>query len=140
MVMGITGSLAALGDTLFPATSLRSALIQDFSSSSYYLVRLRWMHPLAVVAGGLYIFWLIRKSFTGRTRSSFPLLVTTLLVVQVGLGVINVLLLAPVWLQLVHLFVADMFWISLVLASAALLLGDATHRFTMDLPAKKRSV
>jgi heme a synthase len=93
MIMGITGSLAALGDTLFPAASLRSALIQDFSSSSYYLVRLRWMHPLAAVAGGLYIFWLIRKSFTGRTRSGLPILVTTLLVVQVGLGTINVLLL-----------------------------------------------
>lgn len=141
MAMGITGSLAALGDTLFPATSLRSALVQEFSSSSYYLVRLRWMHPLAAIVGGLYIFWLIRKSFSARTRSTFPLLVVTLLLVQAGLGVINVLLLAPVWLQLVHLFVADMFWISLVLASVALLLGDATvHRFTMDLPAEKHSV
>jgi cytochrome c oxidase assembly protein subunit 15 len=141
MVMGVTGSLAALGDTLFPAASLRSALIQDFSLSSYYLVRLRWMHPLAAVSGGLYIFWLIRKSFTGRTRSGLPILVTTLLVVQVGLGAINVLLLAPVWLQLVHLFVADMFWISLVLASADLILGDAmVHRFTMDLPSEQRAV
>lgn len=141
MAMGITGSLAALGDTLFPATSLRSALVQEFSSSSYYLVRLRWMHPLAAIVGGLYIFWLIRKSFSARTRSTFPLLVVTLLLVQAGLGVINVLLLAPVWLQLVHLFVADMFWISLVLASVALLLGDATvHRFTMNLSGEQRAV
>ena len=141
MVMGITGSLAALGDTLFPAASLRSALLQDFSATSYYLVRLRWMHPLAAVAGGLYIFWLLRKRFSGRTRSRLPALVTTLLVVQVGLGVINVLLLAPVWLQVVHLFVADLFWISLVLASTDLFLGDSpVHRFTMGLPAEQRVV
>jgi len=141
MVMGITGSLAALGDTLFPAASLRSALTQDFSSSSYYLLRLRWMHPLAAILGGSYIFWLIRKSFTGITRSTLPILVTTFLVIQVGLGAINVLLLAPVWLQLVHLFVADMFWISLVLASADLLLEDASvHRLTLDLSTEQRAV
>ena len=138
MVMGITGSLAALGDTLFPASSLRSALKQDFSSSSYYLVRLRWMHPLAAIIGGLYILWLIRKSFSGRIGSRLPVLVTTLLLVQVGLGIVNVLLLAPVWLQIVHLCVADMFWISLVLASADVLLGDAgVHRFTIEVPAEQ---
>jgi cytochrome c oxidase assembly protein subunit 15 len=137
MLMGITGSLAALGDTLFPATSLRSAFIHDFSASSYYLVRLRWMHPLAAVVGGLYVFWMIRKSFAGRTRSALPLLVTTLLVVQIALGATNVLLLAPVWLQLVHLFVADLFWISLVLASVDLLFGDSPARgFEMDRPAE----
>jgi len=141
MIMGVTGSLAALGDTLFPAASLRSAFIQDLSSSSYYLVRLRWMHPLAAIAGGLYIFWLIRNSFAGRTRSALPLLVTTLLVVQIALGATNVLLLAPVWLQLIHLFVADLFWISLVLASADLLFGDASaRRLTMDHPAEAHAV
>ena len=31
MVVGVTGSLAALGDTLFPASSLGLALAQDFS-------------------------------------------------------------------------------------------------------------
>src|SRR6476646_8857300 len=37
MSIGITGSLAALGDTLFPATSLRTSLIQDFSSGNILL-------------------------------------------------------------------------------------------------------
>jgi hypothetical protein len=34
----------------------------------------------------------------------------------------NVLLLVPVWLQIVHLFVADVLWILLVLMSADLVL------------------
>jgi len=34
---------------------------------------------------------------------------------------LNVLLLAPVWLQLTHLLVAEILWILLVLASANLL-------------------
>jgi len=35
-------------------------------------------------------------------------------------GIMNVILLGPVWLQMVHLVVADLFWICLVLASAEL--------------------
>jgi len=38
---------------------------------------------------------------------------------------LNVLLLTPVWLQIMHLFVGDVFWIALVLASANLLLASA---------------
>ena len=45
--------------------------------------------------------------------------------VQVGIGMANVLFLAPVWLQVAHLFVADALWVSLVLASADLILERA---------------
>jgi len=37
----------------------------------------------------------------------------------------NVLFLAPVWLQITHLFVADVLWVLLVLASADLVLEAA---------------
>jgi heme A synthase len=43
------------------------------------------------------------------------------LIGQIGLGILNVLLLAPVWLQLVHLLIAELFWVLVVLASATLL-------------------
>jgi heme A synthase len=43
---------------------------------------------------------------------------------QIALGAINVILLAPIWLQMMHLLVADVFWIPLVLASADLLFTD----------------
>ena len=44
---------------------------------------------------------------------------------QAALGGLNVLLLAPVWLQLVHLLVADLLWIAVVLLGAAVLAGRA---------------
>ena len=40
------------------------------------------------------------------------------LIGQIGLGILNVILLAPVWLQIVHLLVAELFWVLVVLASA----------------------
>jgi heme A synthase len=48
-----------------------------------------------------------------------------LLFTEIGIGLLNVLLLAPVWLQILHLLVAETIWISLVLASATLVLEIA---------------
>lgn len=123
MSVGITGSLAALGDTIFPAASLQSSLMQDFSSSSHHLLRLRLLHPVTVVLGTISVLWIVRKSLARQAHSSktLPFLIG-MLILHVGLGVMNVILLAPVWLQFAHLLVADLFWILLAFASADLLL------------------
>ena len=44
-----------------------------------------------------------------------------LYLVQLGVGVLNLLLLAPIWLQLVHLLMADLTWIATVLFTASAL-------------------
>jgi heme A synthase len=120
MVIGVTGSLASLGDAIFPVGTLRQALMQDFSSSSHALLRLRPLHPVAGVMGSIYVLWLLRSFW--RSQWTFVLAVT--LTTQSALGAMNVILLAPVWLQMTHLFVADLLWIFLVLASADLLFAD----------------
>jgi len=123
LTVGVTGSLAALGDTIFPIQSLQLSLIQDFSRSSEVLLRLRILHPVSAVLGSIYVLWIILRisRMQGRPLRTLALL-GALLPVQVALGVSNVLLLAPIWLQITHLFVADLLWISLVFASADLLL------------------
>jgi heme a synthase len=126
MVIGITGAVAALGDTLFPATSLRSSFMQDFSPGAPVLLRFRLLHPaVALIAAG-YILWLIGKtSRRGGRRSKAATGLVVLLLAQLGIGILNVLLLTPIWLQILHLLVGDVFWIALVLASAELLLVNA---------------
>jgi cytochrome c oxidase assembly protein subunit 15 len=126
MIMGITGTIAALADTLFPATSLLSSLAQDFSSRTPALLRVRLLHPAIATIAVCYVLWLMWRSSTGRNRfprSAIALII--LLFVQVCIGITNVLFLAPVWLQITHLFVADVLWILLVLASADLMLKAA---------------
>ena len=119
---GMTGSLAALGDAIFPRANLKNALVQDFSSNSHVLLRLRTLHPVVAVVAVLYVLWMVQRLSKNREESFgiFPFFTTTLLA-QVALGVLNVFLLAPVWLQLTHLLVAEILWILLVLASANLL-------------------
>jgi cytochrome c oxidase assembly protein subunit 15 len=128
MVTGITGAVAALADTLYPATSLPSSLAQDFSSRTPTLLRVRLLHPAVATIAACYVLWVIWRSSTGRNRfSRSAIALIILLFVQVGVGMTNVLLLAPVWIQIAHLFVADALWILLVLASADLVLEPATE-------------
>lgn len=117
MVIGITGSLAALGDTLFPSTSLKAAFAADFSSSSEWLIRLRILHPASAVAAGAFILWLLwRAVFAARDDAHRKLgfWLAGLLAFQFLLGGIDVLLRAPVWMQVLHLAGADAFWCVLV--------------------------
>jgi heme a synthase len=127
MVVGVTGSLAALGDTLFPATSIGQALAQDFSATSGWLVRWRWTHPTIAFVSSVFLIWLLVRSarqpkvgnqqWDNRGLSAVVLL---LLAAQYVLGVLDVFLLAPVWLQVAHLLGADVLWAALVVLTARL--------------------
>src|SRR6201987_4693069 len=121
MLVGVTGSLAALGDTLFPATSLGAALAQDFSATSGWLVRWRWTHPTIAFFAGIFLIWLLvwasRRSAHWDNRG-LSALVMILLAAQYLLGVLDVVLLAPVWLQVAHLLGSDVLWAALVVLTA----------------------
>lgn len=121
MLVGATGAIAALGDTLFPAASLADGLAADLDASSHMLLRLRGLHPLIAVVVSLLLLQL-----AGRIRrrgnpaaTSLANWLTVAVFLQVALGGLNVVLLAPVWMQLVHLAMADVVWIVLVMALAA---------------------
>ncbi len=118
LIVGASGTLAALSDTLFPATSLRAAFLQDFSGAGSWLLRLRVIHPLTAVVAGLFIVWLLWRSFARPAERRLAFAVLFLLMLQYGLGIADVALLAPVWMQIVHLLGADLMWITLVLLSA----------------------
>jgi heme a synthase len=138
LVVSVSGAVAALGDTLFPATSLAHALQQDLSPTSHVLLRLRVIHPtLAAIVALALIVIAPRLPIDGDEmhgggasgRGLGPGARVALLAgLQAALGGLNVLLLAPVWLQLVHLLVADLLWIAVVLLGAAALAGRAPAR------------
>jgi cytochrome c oxidase assembly protein subunit 15 len=125
--VGITGSIAALGDTLFPASSLHASIAQDFAASSPWLLRLRLVHPALALVAALFVLWLVvraRKTDPGQapaqhtSRARLANLLLALLSLQFALGILDVLLLAPAWMQLLHLLGADLFWLVLVQLAA----------------------
>ena len=136
VAVSISGTITALGDTLFPATSLASGIGQDFARESSLLLRLRVIHPLIAVMGAIYILWVATTLLRGQTESSgvrrAALTVTVCTLVQLSAGALNLALLAPLAMQLLHLLSADLVWISLVWllleSSAAKLLAPETGR------------
>ena len=138
MATGMTGSLTALDDTIFPRTTLKDALAQEFSSNSQVLLRLRILHPVVAAVAVLYVLWMVQRLSKNREEASGILsFLTATLLAQVAVGVLKVLLLAPVWLQLTHLLVAEILWILLVLASADLSFSD--HHCNVPLSQKGTS-
>jgi heme a synthase len=118
LLVGMSGTLAALSDTLFPATSVRAALAQDFSRGSTWLQQLRFLHPVTAVIAGVFICWLLLRSVPRPKERQLAIGVLSLLTLQCVLGIADVVLLAPLWLQITHLFVADLLWITLVVLAA----------------------
>lgn len=116
LIVGGTGSVAALADTLFPPTSLQAAFIQDFAAHSPLLVRMRWLHPASALIALACAIWLALQ-----LRSTLGRLVLGFIGVQLILGALDVLLLAPTWMQILHLLGADLYWIALVVACATVL-------------------
>lgn len=45
MILGASGAVTALGDTLYPSTSLIEGVRQDFDPTAHFLIRLRIFHP-----------------------------------------------------------------------------------------------
>ena len=113
IVVAVSGAIAALGDTLFPAASVASGMRQEFSQTASALQRLRVVHPvLAVVGGAILLATAVTAMRSGRSRMG-PIL-AALVFLQLAAGVLNIALLAPVWMQILHLLLADLLWIALV--------------------------
>jgi cytochrome c oxidase assembly protein subunit 15 len=120
LLAGASGAVAALGDTLFPATSFGDGLRQDLSGAGSLLLRLRLLHPPLALAAALAVSLAARRAgeATGSRVGAAGPVATALAWGQVALGLVNLLLLAPVGLQLGHLVLADLTWISLVVVAA----------------------
>jgi heme A synthase len=135
LILGMSGAVTALGDTLFPAGSLAEGLRQDFSPTGHFLIRLRILHPAIAVLMSAYLILLANWFEMDRQdRNSLALgrLMAILVMAQLAAGLLNVLLLAPIWLQLVHLLVSDAIWIALVLFAASRLSASALKQQVTD--------
>jgi cytochrome c oxidase assembly protein subunit 15 len=118
--------VAALGDTLFPSSSLTAALGQDLSATAHVLVRLRLLHPFIAIAVAVVVLVTAYRvvqngEADGARRATWA---AAFVLAQLIAGLVNVALLAPVWMQIVHLLLADLVWISLVLMAGTVLAAD----------------
>ncbi len=124
LVLGASGAITALGDTLFPVATFAEGKEMTFAKDAHLFVRLRIWHPtMALIVAAIVVaaaFFASRSEHHPRTTS---IAVTTvgLLAAQLLLGLANMWWLAPVPLQLAHLLLSDLLWIALILLTASAL-------------------
>ncbi len=117
-ILAASGAITALGDTLFPSASFLQGLAQDREAGVHFLIQLRVYHPLVAILVGLGLFSslkFLQNSFPNSLMQKYSISIRIIFLVQLFLGGINVLLLAPIWMQLIHLFFADLIWINYVM-------------------------
>jgi heme A synthase len=123
LVIGMSGAVTALGDTLFPVGSLAEGLVADLDPNAHFLVRLRVYHPVIAVTIAVYSLYLVRLLYDQNHGTARKFLAVLVLVgiVQLVIGLINLLLLVPIPTQLLHLLTADLVWVIYILTTAAIL-------------------
>jgi cytochrome c oxidase assembly protein subunit 15 len=87
------------------------------------------MHPTVAFLASIFLIWLLVRAAQRTTPGSahwdnrgLSALVLLLLAAVYTLGVLDVALLAPLWVQVAHLLAADTLWAALVVLTARLTL------------------
>lgn len=124
VILGMSGAVTALGDTLFDAIPMWEAHALGIT---HWLLPLRIYHPMIAIGVSLYLIVVaafLTSRYEGRAVRNLSTGMIGLLLIQVAAGFLNVFLRAPVWLQGVHLLLADLIWIVLILLSTDLLSSE----------------
>ncbi|MBS1717674.1 MAG: protoheme IX farnesyltransferase [Armatimonadetes bacterium] len=128
LALGMSGALSALGHMLKPTDNV---LATAMAPGAHYLNRLQPLHPLISVSVFLYLLLMsgmlihLRPSPHVKAAAQWTMLIYTL---QLSLGLVNIAIQAPVWMQLVHLMAADAVWIAFVSLATAAMRSDVPVR------------
>ena len=119
IVVAVSGAIAALGDTLYPAASVAAGMRQEFSQTASVLLRLRAVHPVLAVVGAVILLAAAMTAMRSTRANAVRMggVFAALVFLQLVAGAVNIVLLAPVWMQILHLLLADLLWAALVLTT-----------------------
>lgn len=119
ILVAVSGAIAALGDTLYPPASVAAGMRQEFSETAGTLLRLRAVHPVVAVVGAIILLAAAAAAMRSTRAPAIRMggITAALVFVQLAAGAVNIVLLAPVWMQIVHLLVADLLWVALVVTA-----------------------
>jgi heme a synthase len=142
LFIGLSGSVAALSNMIFPSETLTEGISKDFSATSHVLLRLRVSHPILSVLVGIYLIflagWLKSKGNGNLKIRRFANVLTILVLTQFAAGALTLIMLAPIVMQIIHLVLADAVWITFVLLSASVL-AEESNLAQNKLPSRAQN-
>ncbi|MDJ0496259.1 MAG: COX15/CtaA family protein [Acidimicrobiia bacterium] len=130
LLIGATGALNALADTLIQSDALAETVPGEVQVTEPVLRKIRTIHPFVSIIGGLALFMLVRylAEGAGRTVRLLALGIQGIVWLQFFVGLLNIALEVPLETQLIHLFIADVLWIAVVLLGSHLIGGTTGAR------------
>jgi heme A synthase len=143
VLIAITGALSALGDTLYPVSSLAEGVRQDFAHDAALILKTRPLHPLSATLVSALVAWTLittRRLCSDEFVQKVAPITLGLLGGQYLFGWFNLLMLAPIWMQLTHLLLANLLWIGLVLTGAAALSEQSQEDRVLEVQEHEKEV
>ena len=123
LIVGVSGSMAALSTMLFPSESVGEGIARDLDPNSHFLLRLRIFHPILSIFTAVYLLFfsgIMRKNAVSSVETArWSKALSILIVLQIVFGAATLLMLGPIMMQLGHLLLADLVWIAFVLLCAS---------------------
>ncbi|MFB0900591.1 MAG: COX15/CtaA family protein [Dehalococcoidia bacterium] len=117
-LLSTSGATSALADTLFEAIDLKSELLSDISGNAHILSRIRIFHPIIAICT---VFWItycsknINLIYKNKIMKRLYNYLIFSFIIEFCIGILNVLLLVPIFLQIVHLLIAHLVWTFMVI-------------------------
>ena len=137
-LVGMSGSVAALSSMIFPSGTLVEGVAKDFSETSNIILRIRPLHPFLSILTAVYLIfasgWLKKESGNAPGVTRWSNILSIVVLVQVLFGAATLLTLAPIVMQLGHLFLADTVWISFVLLTASFMANETVEEVVANAP------
>ena len=128
LIVGVSGSIAALSSMIFPSGTISEGIAKDFSETSHILLRLRLLHPITAILTSVFVIflsgWLAKERSGDKKVARWSNIMSILILAQIAFGSATLLMLAPIVMQLGHLLLADLIWMSFVMFAASFLSSD----------------
>jgi heme A synthase len=119
IVIAAFGAITALGNTLFPASSLIDGMVAKKDLTAHFLERLTIIHPMVAIFGGLSLIGLLQVQLASASETHLDpkwrrpaTMLTYLILGNLVVGALDIALLAPIAVSTLHLLLADLIWLA----------------------------
>lgn len=130
-LLGVSGALTALADTIFQTSTSAEAFRRASASDAHFLERVRLWHPMIAVIIGVMLFSFgqvfIHKRQDVPEVKTWVHWMVGIYAIEMVLGLVNVKLGIPPWMQMVHLLAADALWLAVLGVAFTSLQTDRTQ-------------
>lgn len=116
LIIGVSGAVTSLADTVFPPKSFSETMSDWVDPQAHLLQRLRPFHPIIAGLLGLGILGYVNQFFHPKSSWGKKLRrwIHIFILIQFGLGSLNIILHVPLTVQILHLLFADLIWIAAI--------------------------